>query len=71
MARKMVREIQPCLVISVACERDLVSGIRDIAPSIPVIGIPNVRPSGPCKNTTVDTAQIERVMEFFLGRNRI
>jgi len=66
LARKIIAEQKPCAVIGVACERDLVSGIRDVH-HIPVIGIPNQRPEGPCKNTTVDYQKIEDAVRFFLG----
>ena len=66
LARKIIAEQKPSAVIGVACERDLLSGIRDVR-HIPVIGIPNQRPEGPCKNTTVDYNKIEDAVKFFLG----
>ncbi|UCE05066.1 MAG: DUF116 domain-containing protein [bacterium] len=66
LARKIIAEQKPSAVIGVACERDLLSGIRDVH-HIPVIGIPNQRPEGPCKNTTVDYKKIEEAVKFFLG----
>jgi hypothetical protein len=58
-ARRKIMEIKPGIIIAIACERDLLSGFRDINTHIPVIGFPNRRPEGPCKNTCVDLAQIE------------
>jgi hypothetical protein len=66
LARKIIAEQKPLAVIGIACERDLLSGIRDVH-HIPVIGIPNQRPEGPCKNTTVDYKKIEDAVKFFLG----
>jgi len=66
LARKIIAEQKPSAVIGVACERDLLSGIRE-AHNIPVIGIPNQRPEGPCKNTIVDYKKIEDAVQFFLG----
>jgi hypothetical protein len=66
LARKIIAEKKPLAVIGIACERDLLSGIRDVH-HIPVIGIPNQRPEGPCKNTTVDYKKIEEAVKFFLG----
>lgn len=66
LARKIIAEQKPCAVIGIACERDLLSGIRDVH-HIPVIGIPNQRPEGPCKNTTVDYKQVEDAVKFFLS----
>lgn len=61
LARKVIVEKQPELVIAVACERDLTSGIKDCYP-LPVIGILNDRPNGPCLNTSVDLAKIEQAL---------
>ena len=54
-------EKRPKLVLAVACERDLTSGIKDCYP-LPVIGILNDRPFGPCFNTTVDVAKIDAAL---------
>ncbi len=67
LARKKVREIAPTAIIGVACERDLVSGIRDVGSNFSVIGIPNDRPEGPCKNTVIDMAELISTIEFYLG----
>ncbi|RII31229.1 MAG: hypothetical protein CXR30_04415 [Geobacter sp.] len=58
LARKVIVEKRPKLVLAVACERDLTSGIKDCYP-LPVIGILNNRPFGPCFNTSVDVEKIE------------
>ena len=47
LARKVIIENKPKAVIAVACERDLTSGIQDMK-HIPVLGIFNKRPNGPC-----------------------
>jgi len=52
-ARNIISTKRPKFVLPVACERDLSSGIADIR-SLPVIGILNTRPNGPCYNTYVD-----------------
>jgi hypothetical protein len=54
IARKYVRQYSPDAVIGVACERDLVLGIQDVSRRIPVIGIPNIRPDGPCLATHIE-----------------
>jgi hypothetical protein len=61
-ARTAVREKRPSAVIGVACERDLLSGIRDLHPRLSVIGLPNVRPEGPCRNTQADAEELGRVL---------
>jgi hypothetical protein len=58
-ARLKIKEVRPKVIIAIACERDLISGFKEVNPYIPVIGFPNFRPEGPCKNTCVDLGQIE------------
>ncbi|HMK48736.1 MAG TPA: DUF116 domain-containing protein [Thermodesulfovibrionales bacterium] len=65
LARRVIGEIQPDAVVAVACENDLSSGIADIYP-LPVLGVPNERPEGPCINTRVDIAKIKAAI-MFLG----
>lgn len=69
VARKIIRDTNPSAIVAVACERDLVSGIKDIAPRIPVIGIPNTRPSGPCKDTSIDLNEFRSAIKFFCSRS--
>ncbi len=64
LARRRVREARPEAIIAVACERDLTSGIQDSYP-LPVIGIINERPFGPCFNTSVDIDKVAEALEFF------
>jgi len=64
LARRIIGEIRPDAVVAVACENDLSSGIADIYP-LPVIGITNERPCGPCVNTRVDLAKVKDAIEFF------
>jgi uncharacterized protein len=51
----------------VACERDLSSGLVDTY-TLPVLGIPNERPFGPCFNTRVDLEKVKEAIAFF-GRD--
>ena len=37
-------------------------GFREVNTQIPVIGFPNQRPEGPCKNTCVDLNEIEKTI---------
>jgi uncharacterized protein len=61
LARKVIVEKRPKLVVAVACERDLTSGIKDCYP-LPVLGVLNDRPFGPCFNTSVDVGKIEQAL---------
>lgn len=61
LARKIIVEKKPKFILAVACERDLTAGIRDSYP-LPVIGVLNHRPNGPCFNTGIVLAEVERVL---------
>ena len=65
LARQFVKTIMPKAIIAVACERDLTSGIQDVFP-LPVIGVLNERPFGPCFNTRVDISKVEDTIKYFL-----
>jgi hypothetical protein len=65
LARRIVIEKKPHMIIGVACERDLTSGIQDSYP-IPVFGILNHRPFGPCFDTDVDMRMVEAALASFL-----
>jgi hypothetical protein len=67
VARLQIDRLKPQAIITMACERDLVSGIQDVASEIPVIAIPNKRPKGPCKNTEVDLEKVRSAIELYLG----
>ena len=66
-AREMIRKVRPRAVVAVACERDLVSGIHDVAANLPVLGVTIGLPDGPCKNTTVTVTALEDQIRTFLG----
>lgn len=53
-------------VIAVACEPELIAGIRAAFPK-PVMAIPNLRPEGPCRNTRVDIENLERTLCDLIG----
>jgi len=69
-AREVVKKYRPKIILSVACERDLSEGIADVR-GIPVIGVLNKRPNGPCFNTTVDTDEFEERLAWILGEKGI
>ncbi len=64
LARRKVKSYQPDGIVAVACERDLTLGIQDVHP-VPVYGIINDRPNGPCYNTDVDLELVEEGIRFF------
>ena len=65
LARKLIVERRPHFILAVACERDLTSGIRDSYP-LPVIGVLNHRPNGPCFNTHIMMDEVEQVLDEFI-----
>ncbi len=65
IARSIVVQKRPKLILAVACERDLASGIQDIYP-LPAFGVMNTRPFGPCINTQVSLPELEKAIRTFL-----
>ncbi|WP_196592725.1 DUF116 domain-containing protein [Pectinatus sottacetonis] len=65
LARKLVREMHPKLILAIACERDLTSGIQDVYP-LPAVGVLNIRPNGPCYNTTVDLVEVKAMIQKYI-----
>ena len=69
LARRIIVENKPEGIVAVACEHDLTTGIQDAYP-IPVIGILNERPNGPCINTKVDIRKVKRAILDFIDGER-
>ncbi|MBS4539737.1 DUF116 domain-containing protein [Clostridium sp. D2Q-11] len=65
LARKWIMSLRPKAIVAVACERDLSSGINDVK-RLPVIGVINERPNGPCINTKVSIDSLEEAIKFFI-----
>lgn len=61
LARQVVKDLRPKMVMAIACERDLFSGIQDVYP-LPAVGLLNIRPNGPCNNTRVDMSEVRRLL---------
>jgi hypothetical protein len=66
IARRIVVDTKPEAIVAVACERDLSSGVIDTYP-LPILGIINERPFGPCFNTKVDINKVKDALSFFAG----
>jgi hypothetical protein len=66
LARRVIRERRPRAVVAVACERDMVSGLHDVAGKIPVLGLTMTLPSGPCKDAGVDLDKLESWVKAYL-----
>ncbi|HEY8257219.1 MAG TPA: DUF116 domain-containing protein [Gemmatimonadales bacterium] len=59
LARRVIRERRPRAVVAVACERDMVSGLHDVAGKVPVLGLTMTLPAGPCKDALIDLGRLE------------
>lgn len=66
LARKVVQDIKPRAIVAIACERDLTSGIQDVK-KVPVYGIINERPNGPCFNTKVNIDEVENIIKKLIN----
>jgi len=67
-ARQKIVQVKPAAIIGIACERDLITGIRDVGYRLPVIGITNKRPFGPCKGAFIDLNELREAIETFKER---
>lgn len=65
IARRIVVDKRPKMILAVACERDLSSGIQDSYP-LPVYGVLNERPHGPCLDTKVPLSLLEDALKHFI-----
>jgi len=52
-------------IVAVACEKELQEGMKGALPK-PSLGVINIRPHGPCKDTDVDLAELEEAIRWFL-----
>lgn len=68
-ARNAVQKLMPDFIIAVACETDLTTGISDIK-DIPVYGVLNKRPNGPCIDTQIDLKELREALENILDPSR-
>jgi hypothetical protein len=65
LARRIIVRNKPEAIVAVACELDLTVGIQDAYP-LPVVGVLNERPNGPCMNTKVDIQKVQEAVLYFL-----
>jgi hypothetical protein len=68
LARRAIREHRPRAVVAVACERDMVTGLHDVAGKIPVLGLTMQLPAGPCRDAVVDLELFESWVRNFVER---
>jgi len=68
LARRVIRERRPRAVVAVACERDMMTGLRDVAGKLPVLGLTMQLPNGPCRDASIDLEQMEKWVQGLVGR---
>jgi len=67
LARRVIRERRPRAVVAVACERDMMTGLRDVAGRLPVLGLTMRLPNGPCRDAILDLDVMERWVKGWIG----
>lgn len=67
LARRAIRERRPRAVVAVACERDMVSGLHDVAGKVPVLGLTMQLPAGPCRDAVLDLDRFEEWVRAYVG----
>ncbi len=67
LARRVIRERRPRAVVAVACERDMMTGLRDVAGKLPVLGLTMRLPNGPCRDAVLDLDVMDRWVRSLVG----
>lgn len=65
IALEMAQQGSVKAIAAVACEKELQEGIAAVFPK-PTLGVINIRPHGPCKDTDVDLAAVEETIAWLL-----
>jgi hypothetical protein len=68
LARRVIRERRPRAVVAVACERDMTTGLRDVAGKLPVLGLTMRLPNGPCRDAVLDLDLMERWVRSWVSQ---
>src|SRR5207302_4314337 len=69
LARRVIRERRPRAVVAVACERDMTTGLRDVAGKLPVLGLTMRLPNGPCRDAMLDLDVMERWVRSWVSQS--
>ncbi len=67
LAVELARDRGVKAVLAIACEKELREGMAAIFPK-PALGVINARPNGPCTDTDVDVAEVEKTIRRLLRR---
>jgi len=65
MAKAKVKASGAQVVVAIACNKELMEGIKGVFPKI-VAPIRNKQPKGPCKDCTVDTRLIKEMLKVLV-----
>ena len=65
LALEIARGGEVDAIVAIACEKELQEGMKGALPK-PSLGVINLRPHGPCKDTDVDLEEVERAIRWFL-----
>ena len=63
LAKMYVEQINPDIVIAVACQFELIVGLKEVS-NYDVIAIPNIIVEKPCVNTDVEIKKIESFIQY-------
>lgn len=66
IAKLWIDEIRPDYIVAVACEVELVAGIKEVA-GINVLALPNTIVDKPCINTTIEGKKIKAIFEKIIN----
>ncbi len=67
LAMELAKQDQIRAIVAVACEKELQQGLKGVFPK-PALGIINIRPNGPCKDTDVNLEEIEKAINYFIRK---
>jgi hypothetical protein len=62
LALEKIKQINPDVIIAVACEKELIDGIKETL-DIPLWALKNLRPNGPCLNTKIRLEELVEILE--------
>ena len=67
LALELAQQDHVKAVVAIACEKELQEGMAAVFPK-PGLGIINIRPHGPCKDTDVEVEEVERAITWLLRK---
>jgi hypothetical protein len=65
LRRALAKDVE--IILAVACKKELAEGIQATFPKR-VVGVLNSWPNGPCKDTDVDVAEVERALQSIVEK---